>query len=105
MTVLILLFGGVAIYLITQRAGKPGKSGKPAVSSNSVIPVRVIDPLGGEDEEGEREDADPGAEDRPEKGIAHRSGSTFVMFSRPIPLSRPPHCLNKAPALTVIAFW
>ena len=51
MTVLILLFGGVAIYLITQSGGKPGKAGKPALSSNSVIPVRVIDPLGGEDED------------------------------------------------------
>ena len=51
MTVLILLFGGVAIYLITQSGGKPGKSGKSTVSTNSVIPVRVIDPLGGEDED------------------------------------------------------
>ena len=51
MTVLILLFGGVAIDLITQSGGKPGNSGKSTVSSNSVIPVRVIDPLGGEDED------------------------------------------------------
>ena len=51
MTVLILLFGGIAIYMLTREVGKPGKSGKPTVSSTSVIPVRVIDPLGGEDED------------------------------------------------------
>ena len=48
MTLLILIFGGVAIYLLT-RDGKPSKK-SPGVSS-SVIPVRVIDPLGGEDED------------------------------------------------------
>lgn len=48
MTVLILLFGGVAIYFLT-RDNKPGGK-KPPVASSSVIPVRVIDPLGGEDE-------------------------------------------------------
>lgn len=44
MTFLILVFGGVAIYLLT-RDDKKG----PVVTS-SVIPQRVIDPLGGEDE-------------------------------------------------------
>ena len=49
MTLLILIFGGIAIYLIT-RDTKPG-TGRPPVASSSVIPVRVIDPLGGEDED------------------------------------------------------
>lgn len=46
-TVLILLFGGVGIYLIAQRNN--GQTGKPT-SQSRVIPMRVIDPLGGEDE-------------------------------------------------------
>ena len=50
MTLLILLFGGVAIYLLT-RDGKPTTGSRPPVASSSVIPVRVIDPLGGEDED------------------------------------------------------
>lgn len=49
MTLLILIFGGVAIYFLT-RDGKSG-SGKTQIASSSVIPVRVIDPLGGEDED------------------------------------------------------
>ena len=50
MTVLILIFGGVAIYLLTRE--KPTGSGKPPeIASSSVIPRRVIDPLGGEDED------------------------------------------------------
>ena len=48
MTLLILIFGGVAIYLLT-RDKKP--TGKTTGVSSSVIPVRVIDPLGGEDED------------------------------------------------------
>lgn len=50
MTLLILVFGGVAIYLLT-RDTKPGTGSKPPVVSSSAIPVRVIDPLGGEDED------------------------------------------------------
>ena len=48
MTLLILIFGGVAIYLLT-RDSQPGV--KTPVASSSIIPVRVIDPLGGEDED------------------------------------------------------
>ena len=51
MTVLILLFGGIAIYVLTRGDGKSGRSAKNPVTSTSVIPVRVIDPLGGEDED------------------------------------------------------
>ncbi|HEX6280526.1 MAG TPA: FHA domain-containing protein, partial [Pyrinomonadaceae bacterium] len=49
MTLLILIFGGIGIYLIIQsNAPPPGRS--PVILS-TVIPVRVIDPLGGEDED------------------------------------------------------
>jgi pSer/pThr/pTyr-binding forkhead associated (FHA) protein len=52
MTVLILIFGGLAIYLLTRDTTKPTGSGKPPlIASTSVIPIRVIDPLGGEDED------------------------------------------------------
>lgn len=50
MTVLILLFGGLAIYLLVASDGKPS-GGKTPVIFSTVIPVRVIDPLGGEDED------------------------------------------------------
>lgn len=50
MTLLILIFGGVGIYLLTREPPKPG-GGKPPLIVSSVIPTRVIDPLGGEDED------------------------------------------------------
>lgn len=49
MTILILLFGGIAIYLLLR--GDDRKGGRPPVILSTVIPVRVIDPLGGEDED------------------------------------------------------
>jgi len=49
MTVLILIFGGIGIYLIVQRNAPP--PGRSPVILSTVIPVRVIDPLGGEDED------------------------------------------------------
>jgi hypothetical protein len=54
LTVAILFFAGLA-YLIASRyqsnAAKPGDKPPPVISSTSTIPVRVIDPLGGEDED------------------------------------------------------
>lgn len=48
MTLLILIFGGVGIYLLTRdNTRKPGTG--PVIAS-AIIPARVIDPLGGEDE-------------------------------------------------------
>ncbi len=54
MTFLILLFGGLAYWFVSsgddgQKTG-PGPK-QPPIVSDSAIPVRVIDPLGGEDEE------------------------------------------------------
>lgn len=48
MTLLILIFGGIGIYLLVRDPKAGGRSG--AIVS-TVIPVRVIDPLGGEDED------------------------------------------------------
>jgi hypothetical protein len=48
MTLLILILGGIGIYLLVRDPKSGGRSG--AVVS-TVIPVRVIDPLGGEDED------------------------------------------------------
>lgn len=52
MTVLILLFGGIA-FLIASNSNGTGRNGtsKTPPPSTSRIPVRVIDPLGGEDED------------------------------------------------------
>ena len=53
MTVLILVFGGIGIYLLV-RDPKPNGTGGvkgPMIASSSAIPRRVIDPLGGEDED------------------------------------------------------
>ncbi len=51
MTVVILLFGGVAYFVVSQMDGpagvKPGSS--PRTTASELIPARVIDPLGGED--------------------------------------------------------
>ncbi|MEQ1765345.1 MAG: FHA domain-containing protein [Pyrinomonadaceae bacterium] len=48
MTLLILILGGFGIYLLVRDPKGGGRS--PAIVS-TVIPVRVIDPLGGEDED------------------------------------------------------
>ena len=48
MTLLILIFGGIGIYLLVR---DPKGGGKSPVIMSTVIPVRVIDPLGGEDED------------------------------------------------------
>jgi len=48
MTLLILILGGVGIYLLVR---DPKGGGKSPVIVSTVIPVRVIDPLGGEDED------------------------------------------------------
>lgn len=48
MTLLILILGGIGIYLLVRDPKAGGRSG--AIVS-TVIPVRVIDPLGGEDED------------------------------------------------------
>ncbi len=50
MTVLIVVLGGIA-FIIASRSDGPGPGGKTPPPSSSRIPVRVIDPLGGEDEE------------------------------------------------------
>jgi len=49
MTFLILIFGGIGIYLIIRSNSPSG--GRSQVILSTVIPVRVIDPLGGEDED------------------------------------------------------
>lgn len=53
MTVLILLFAGIAFVVISNMEEKPGRrgSGLPPTTAAVLIPVRVIDPLGGEDED------------------------------------------------------
>ncbi|HMQ03096.1 MAG TPA: DUF5715 family protein [Pyrinomonadaceae bacterium] len=48
MTLLILIFGGLA-FLIATRSGNGGPT--PTPREGARIPVRVIDPLGGEDED------------------------------------------------------
>lgn len=52
MTAVILLFGGIAFVVVSQMDSGPktGPSGTPMTAS-ALIPTRVIDPLGGEDEE------------------------------------------------------
>jgi len=54
LTLLILILGGVAIYLLVRPDKTVSNPKTPAltkITTFSVIPVRVIDPLGGEDEE------------------------------------------------------
>lgn len=55
MTVAIIFLAVIAYFVASRRQSTPGTtaSGKPLppVSSTSTIPVRVIDPLGGEDED------------------------------------------------------
>lgn len=48
LTLLILIFGGVGIYLISRDNTR--KAGTGPVIASAIIPARVIDPLGGEDE-------------------------------------------------------
>lgn len=51
-TFVILLFGGAALILISpwDSAGPKGPGGGSRVTASALIPARVIDPLGGEDE-------------------------------------------------------
>lgn len=54
MTILILLFGGLAYWLVSKDGDVPANrtgAKTPLIISTSLIPVRVIDPLGGEDED------------------------------------------------------
>lgn len=54
LTLLILIAGGVAIYLLVRpgtKASAPQMPTRTTITTLSVIPVRVIDPLGGEDED------------------------------------------------------
>jgi hypothetical protein len=50
----IIIFAGVGIYFLLQDGGGNGNktaSRTPQIRTGSVIPVRVVDPLGGEDED------------------------------------------------------
>lgn len=54
LTVLIILFGAIALVIVSQYDNSNTNQGTrptPQIASGSAIPVRVIDPLGGEDEE------------------------------------------------------
>lgn len=53
MTLAIIIFGGIAFWIVSRNGEtKPkGNSTKPPPVTTSRIPVRVIDPLGGEDED------------------------------------------------------
>lgn len=54
MALFIIVFAGVGFYFIWQNGGDAGNrtaSRSPQIPSGSLIPVRVIDPLGGEDED------------------------------------------------------
>lgn len=53
MTVLIVVFGGVAYWIVSQTDGpkQPKGTSRTPPPNASRIPVRVIDPLGGEDED------------------------------------------------------
>jgi hypothetical protein len=54
LTFAIILIGGLAILFVSMYDNEPGnRTGRPApqISSTALIPVRVIDPLGGEDED------------------------------------------------------
>jgi pSer/pThr/pTyr-binding forkhead associated (FHA) protein len=48
-----ILFVGVTAFVLIYRSSSNGPTGRqqPPISSSSLIPVRVIDPLGGEDED------------------------------------------------------
>ncbi|MFL6468238.1 MAG: FHA domain-containing protein [Pyrinomonadaceae bacterium] len=54
MTVFILLLGAVALIAVSLAGGRNsngGVSAPPPIQAGALIPVRVIDPLGGEDED------------------------------------------------------
>lgn len=55
MTVVILLFGGIAFVVVSQMDSSPGTGANnrnlPQMTAAAMIPIRVIDPLGGEDED------------------------------------------------------
>jgi pSer/pThr/pTyr-binding forkhead associated (FHA) protein len=54
LTVLIILFGAIALLVVSRYENSNNNQAAhptPRVASDSAIPVRVIDPLGGEDEE------------------------------------------------------
>jgi hypothetical protein len=54
LTFAIILIGGLAILFVSMYDNEPGnRTDRPApqISSTALIPVRVIDPLGGEDED------------------------------------------------------
>lgn len=54
LTVLIMVLGVVALVIVSLVGGDPSGEGSPTpppIRSGALIPVRVIDPLGGEDEE------------------------------------------------------
>jgi len=53
LTFAIILFSVIAYLVVSRKQNTPGTSGRsiPPTSSTSLIPVRVIDPLGGEDED------------------------------------------------------
>ena len=54
LVVFAILFFGVTAFIVVSRygsAGGPPGRRQPPISSSSLIPVRVIDPLGGEDED------------------------------------------------------
>jgi len=52
LTFVILLFGGAALVIVSQwdTPGPKGPGGGSRVTASALIPARVIDPLGGEDE-------------------------------------------------------
>lgn len=53
MTLMIFLFAGIAFVVFSNMEDNPGgrRSGLPPTTAAALIPVRVIDPLGGEDED------------------------------------------------------
>ncbi len=51
MTLAIILFGGIAFWIVSNNDDKKPPGSKTPPVSTSRIPVRVIDPLGGENEE------------------------------------------------------
>jgi pSer/pThr/pTyr-binding forkhead associated (FHA) protein len=54
LTFAIILIGGLAILVVSMYQNEPGNRTDrptPQISSTALIPVRVIDPLGGEDED------------------------------------------------------
>lgn len=54
MTFMILVLGGLGIFLVSRNDTKPANQiikNQPPINKDSLIPVRVIDPLGGENED------------------------------------------------------